>query len=959
MSFRNIAQVDPKKKAGSRRQITAPTGQGTGSAAKARRIKTIGYPDEGTFPIHIDSLKKHVYNLVVDRMQRHSISTANLTSEVLEFMLPAGNPELWERLMSLPMSVTDVEMLSILNLERSTPETPTPPAGSHIYYVRSFCLTIVELLRVIDSWERKRIWPGECLAWKTATEFILDPDEEVYVRYVGMTARGSAWGRYADDLARREGGIYGAWIEALGNKCPHVLTECRVYSFPQKSTMAFRGDAGQILPLFTSHVDLREQCLIALFGRSTLLNRQAGGWHSSYQPSDADHTQFVKLQTDAFSTMKQLIESENYSQPSDDMQNDVSSWVNQVVELGRAHPEELGTDSIPVTDDLETIWIQQAMPATIYGYSIINIVGDYVPLATMSDPTSFWYSPLRGPRWLKETLARLQAFEEGRGYWLEGDIDALVDAQVLPFTDYQYTPRRDAYREESANLMRQYFEMVQSLIVVTMERRTAGVVRANFVGLWSAHDFLPDVGEPAIQFWTDPGQVSGLGNKSKRAENEVEPEHCFIQVPSFHPGADKYTEHAVEFRRVFDMTWWQVVCLIHVALETLANGENWQNRRNELCEEILKGFKKRWHASGCHDVFQAAKVTLDQYFAKRESQWTKDSRRAFRNSIDGQEVAVHQSGVVTIYWEKEAGKGKVRVTLAGGRSTNVHPPKDATGNDAVRTIHFLRTGVDIRMHDGTSCTYTRFRRSTTNPTFPGDVLRSKLTESGTAELKNLWELETKLDFDQTFPTGMAITGSSCTNCASIRETCGGQLPCPRCVRMGLTCVPQTMGGGTAGTSGAAGRQTTRGSTGRGSTTRGSITRGSTTRGSAIRGSAIRGSTTRATSSSIGGAGSGQRSKRKNTHQVVDDSSADIFDIPTVEEEEENEEEEDEITLAAPSQAPQSKGKGRGKAGGGAEIKGKCNTCRLTGTACNGKKPCLRCEKEEDSVRIRLIGPVFL
>lgn len=97
-------------------------------------------------------------------MQRHSISTANLTIELLDFMLPKGNPELRERLMSLPISVTDVEMLSILNLERSTESTPTPPAGSHIYYVRSFRLTIAELLKVIDSRERKRIWPGECLA---------------------------------------------------------------------------------------------------------------------------------------------------------------------------------------------------------------------------------------------------------------------------------------------------------------------------------------------------------------------------------------------------------------------------------------------------------------------------------------------------------------------------------------------------------------------------------------------------------------------------------------------------------------------------------------------------------------------------------------------------------------------------------------------------------------------------
>ncbi|KAI7465802.1 hypothetical protein KC351_g14790 [Hortaea werneckii] len=518
MSFRNIAQVGPKKKAGSRRQITAPTGKDTGSAAKARRIKTIGYPDEGSFPTHIDSLKKHVYNLIVDRMQRHSVSTANLTMELLEFMLPKGNPELWERLMSLPISVTDVEMLSILNLERSAESTPTPPAGSHIYYVRSFRLTIAELLKVIDSWERKRIWHGECLDWKTATKFIPDQNEEVYVRYVGMTATISAWDRYADDLARREGGIYGAWIEALGKRCQQL------------------GEPG-----------------------------------------------------------------------------------------GRA-----------------------------------------------------WSSTSRGA--------------------------------------------------------------------------------------WN-------------------------------------------------------------------------------------------------------GF--------------------------------------------------YQSGIVTIYWEKEAGKKKVRVTLAGGRSTNVHPPKDATGIDAVRTIHFLPTGIDIRMHDGTSCTYTRFKRSITNPIFPGDVLRSKLTESGTAELKNLWELETNLNFDQTFLSDMAITGSSCTNCASIREMCGGQLPCPRCVRMGLTCVPQTLASAATGTPGATGKK----SAGRPS---------SSARPSAGPSARSSSGSSAGRLSSSAAAISGQRPRRGNARPVIDDSSEDIYDLPTVEEEEvaEEEEDEEEEAISAPTQAKgKGKGKAKAKARGGAEIRALSALCQ--------------------------------
>jgi len=55
---------------------------------------------------------------------------------------------------------------------------------------------------------------------------------------------------------------------------------------------------------------------------------------------------------------------------------------------------------------------------------------------------------------------------------------------------------------------------------------------------------------------------------------------------------------------------------------------------------------------------------------------------------------------------------------------------------------------------------------------------------------------------------------------------------------------------------------------------------------------------------------------------------------------EKEDEEEEATFA-PTQA-KGKGKGKAKAGGGAEIRGKCNTCRLMGTFCNGKNPCQRC-----------------
>ncbi|KAK4891095.1 hypothetical protein LTR27_010302 [Elasticomyces elasticus] len=779
------------------RTSTVPTGMVAPSAAKARRIRTTDslHYDQPP-PTQIETLRRRVYEHVVQRLQNMQIIVSGLSPQILNFLLPSGvsSAEYWQRLLEYPLFLTDVEMASIMRLEQSTPSTPNPLQGSHLYYVRSFRLTIGELLAIIADWEAKEIFfefYEECQAWKRATEFVQDQSEEVYIRYIGMSTTVSAWSRFARDLAERKNGFYSAWLEALMKHCPHVIQTCNVYSFPQATTKAFRGSQGQLLALDVAHTDIREQALIALFGREFLLNRQGGGKHTSYQPPENDIALFQKLGVKAFSTLEQLSSTTDYHEPTSEMQSAVSSWIHSVCDLGMANPDALGTDVIPVTDSMEIAWAQQAMPASYYGHTIVVMIGDYCPLAGMYQPAPFWsQTDIQAVRYLKDSLARLKAYEQDRTDWNPGHLNSVVNDGALPWIDYQYTPRRKLFRKESAELMRQFLGTTQPLIAVTYERRTSGVVRANFVGLWSGHDFLPIVGEPDIQYWTHAGDVTGLGNKSKAAEFKPNPQDCFVQIPSIHPGSDKYASKPPEARRVFDMTMWQVDACIHIALDILQQG--WSGTRAELCDEILTSFQKLWDRSGCGAEFDKAKQELASFYAAQPSRWSKDPKRAFRKAIDGEEVAVNLSGVVSVYWTKPDGKTTARITIAGGRSTNVHPPKGATGKEAIRTIHFLSSGIDIRDSDGNSCTYTRFKRSTTNPTFPGDVIRSKLEEKGTEDIVELWELETGLVFDDTFPEGSAMSGSACTNCAKNRDVCGGKIPCPRCVRMKLECKPQIM-----------------------------------------------------------------------------------------------------------------------------------------------------------------------
>jgi hypothetical protein len=92
-----------------------------------------------------------------------------------------------------------------------------------------------------------------------------------------------------------------------------------------------------------------------------------------------------------------------------------------------------------------------------------------------------------------------------------------------------------------------------------------------------------------------------------------------------------------------------------------------------------------------------------------------------------------------------------------------------------------------------STIYKLYRRTITNPTFPGDILRARRDkEKSLKGMIELWEHETGLDFDVTVPEDAPITGCACQNCAVNRDVCGTDRPCARCVKFGLTCTPQTL-----------------------------------------------------------------------------------------------------------------------------------------------------------------------
>lgn len=660
------------------RQYTVPSGRTVPyKSLKIRRLKT-----EKPLSHEVAAVQHDVYETLMSRLQSARIPLDDDISLLVEFLQPCSHAALWRRLLQNPITVTTDELSTIFELEESVQFTPSPPLGTQIYYIRSFELTTELLLQIVTRWEQEGRHPEECKAWRSATRFIKDRKKPVFIRYVGTSTVISAFERFATDLARREGGLYGHFREELAKITPNSPPRSSVHTFTKATTKSLEDRDGSLHPLHVVHTDIREQALIALFDRSTLLNRQVGGVNVAYQPEEEDLDHFARLTTNTF---RKLLEENNLTRapPTATMQLSIRDWMRKVCALGEAHSEELGTDQFPVTDDMILSWTQQATPCTVSGYVIVLFIGDYCPVSAMKTPQLYWKQPLRSVKYLKDTLARLKALEGGKTRWDSSDINCLVEKAILPWINYQYTPKRDDFREDSAELMRQYLAAVKPLIVLSFERRTSGVLRADFAGIWSKHDFHPDVGTPAVQRYTWRGQIFDAGTKHKRAEIPVEEQDCYIQIPSIHPGADRYDEGSKEQRRVFDMTMWQLVLMIECALDLLSSG--FEGNRSELCAAIMAAFQDRWTSSGNAFAFTQAKRALADWYQNKKGRYSNDSTRALKDSLDGTAVSVNLSGIVNIYWNSPSGKR--RLTIAGGRGTNVHPPKGAQGDDAVRTIH--------------------------------------------------------------------------------------------------------------------------------------------------------------------------------------------------------------------------------------------------------------------------------
>ncbi|KAJ3172623.1 hypothetical protein HDU88_005953 [Geranomyces variabilis] len=480
----------------------------------------------------------HVRNSMLAEHLDVTLITPALTSFVCD-KTPASHYGVIEQLVAgQSMDVTDAELERALGLQPSKVTDPQPASNNHYYYIRSWAITYADLSRVFAYWKENDILaPAQWtwMAWRVDTHA---PETTVFFRYVGMTEGGRPIDRFFEDLMSRRHGLLAAFHDALLQVAPDVAASARAYLIPS-ATMTVAAQQG--------FVDDRERILVALLGgRNKLLNRQVGGYFSSYTPTLADVDLYRSLGLSFFRDLEA-----NIDQPPDAMTQGIRLWAQSVLDYATESPDKSGTSRRPMTTAHRDMMIQQATPRSFVreaGKEVLMVlVGKDITLEDFISNVPFLEGESRAGRLTADYLARIYSWEHQMPAW---DY-RLISSKTLPFVDLCSFPR---FSKDPAlyQMLASYLRATTPLITLTFSQPVSSIAAANFyhsIGI-RQDEFLDNVGVPRLAHYAPADWLTDNTMQGPPAG------YWTIVIPHIHPGNDKYGTQRAALHRVLDLTWW-------------------------------------------------------------------------------------------------------------------------------------------------------------------------------------------------------------------------------------------------------------------------------------------------------------------------------------------------------------------------------------------------------------------
>jgi len=110
---------------------------------------------EITADINYDTLGKDAFKKMVERLRQEHLWTSRIVRDHLRWLLPKEGQskeqfQIFKQLQLSPMTISNINLAKILDMELSTQACPPTEPGHH-FYLRAWTLTLEELHKVVNS----------------------------------------------------------------------------------------------------------------------------------------------------------------------------------------------------------------------------------------------------------------------------------------------------------------------------------------------------------------------------------------------------------------------------------------------------------------------------------------------------------------------------------------------------------------------------------------------------------------------------------------------------------------------------------------------------------------------------------------------------------------------------------------------------------------------------------------
>jgi len=449
----------------------------------------------------------------------------------------------------------------------------------------------------------------------------LQPDEVVFIRYIGASNKKTPFRRHREDILMRSHGLLARFLTTIGKLFLVVLDCCTVYEFREA-----RQEGCAQWKTGDSIKDLPEQALIALFGLRVFLNQDVGGFGHTCLEDDTQQPLFQSLQTNTATTMAAM-----HLAPSE-LQDQLENWVDEICKYALEHRlsvTTIGKTTYTFSDALRSIVLKQAIPAFHNGEGTLFVtVGSGVSKTGFLNAEPFYAGPSSSANLIRTLFSRLLSWEIKTNSASSHNVGHLIKVGLFPFVDLCPWLKAEGKDLSAAieNLGR-YIGITRPYVILTLSKKPSSV---------AASDFRHAVGYPdRDRFWDKVGVLRLVYYQGV----------CSIQIPCFHPGQARQMKRSTLFYKVLDITLWIVLLTLHV----IVNSRPWleSETRNSMCNYIKTSVEKIVKSKGIDILLNKAKEELLETQRKARSNLNNQPILLVKDDRAGLSIASNKFVVCT------------------------------------------------------------------------------------------------------------------------------------------------------------------------------------------------------------------------------------------------------------------------------------------------------------------------